>query len=363
MNELSSNTQQNKLPEFLGQERIVADIKQRIDAVRQQKRTFANLMFNALPEMGKMTLALAVVRELRVNFQTVSSSVSLNDLASAVTKLGPGDILLVEEIGFLHPNVKKVLGTALEDFTLDVMVGKGSQTRPLRLSVPQFSVIATTSKLWQVEENLRRWFVVYDFDPYSDKDIRDILIKIGNEKGVQIDSQIASVLTPYCNGIPGNAAVLIKRMSHIINTDSSQPLSVGEILHHLGLVGNHSQSVNLVDRLTHMSGQEFEQWVANYCRRQGYETKITETTGDHGIDLLLRRQGKLVGVIQCKRWNDPIGEPVVRDFYGALMSIGAPKGYLFATTSYTPQARAFVHGKPIQLIGLEDLIEIAKKLG
>ncbi len=338
MNELSSNTQQNKLPGFLGQERIVADIKQRIDAVRQQKRTFANLMFNALPEMGKMTLALAVVGELGVSFQTVSSSASLRDLASAVTGLRPGDILLVEEIGFVLPQVKKALGTALEDFTIDVTVGKGSQTRSLRVTLPQFSVIATTSKLWQVEENLRRWFIAYDFDPYSDEDIRDILIKIGNEKGVRVDSDIASALTPYCKGTPGNAAVLIKRLSRIIN--SSQPLSVGEILHHLGLVGNHSQSVNLVD-----------------------EAKITETTGDHGIDLLLRQQGKLVGVIQCKRWNDPIGEPVVRDFYGALMSIGAPTGYIFATTSFTPQARAFAHGKPIQLIGLEDLVEIAKKLG
>jgi len=360
MNELSSNTQQNKLPGFLGQERIVADIKQRIDAVRQQKRTFANLMFNALPEMGKMTLALAVVGELGVSFQTVSSSASLRDLASAVTGLRPGDILLVEEIGFVLPQVKKALGTALEDFTIDVTVGKGSQTRSLRVTLPQFSVIATTSKLWQVEENLRRWFIAYDFDPYSDEDIRDILIKIGNEKGVRVDSDIASALTPYCKGTPGNAAVLIKRLSRIIN--SSQPLSVGEILHHLGLVGNHSQSVNLVDRFMHMSGQEFEQWVAHYCRQQGYEAKITETTGDHGIDLLLRQQGKLVGVIQCKRWNDPIGEPVVRDFYGALMSIGAPTGYIFATTSFTPQARAFAHGKPIQLIGLDDLIEIAKKL-
>ena len=363
MNELLSNTQPNTLSEFIGQERIVADIKQRIDAVRQQKRAFPNLMFHALPEMGKMTLALAVVRELRVSYQTVSSSASLRDLASAVTGLRPGDILLVEEVGFLLPQVKKALGTALENFTIDVTVGKAPQIRSLRLTLPPFSVIATTSKLWQVEENLRRWFVAYDFDPYSDKDIRDILIKIGNEKGVQIDSQIASALTPYCNGTPGNAAVLIKRVSHITNTDSSQPLSAGEILHHLGLVGNYSQSVHWVDRLTHMSGQEFEQWVAYYCRQQGYEAEITETTGDHGIDLLLRRQGQLVGVIQCKRWSDPVGEPVVRDFYGALMSIGAPKGYIFATTSFTPQARAFAHGKPIQLIGLEDLIEIARKLG
>jgi restriction system protein len=105
-----------------------------------------------------------------------------------------------------------------------------------------------------------------------------------------------------------------------------------------------------------MSGVEFENWVADYFRKQGYAVEPTPVTGDHGIDLILRKDSAVFGV-QCKRWSDAIGEPVLRDFYGSVSNGNFAGGFVVTTSSFTDPARLFAEGKPITLVGLADLIQ------
>jgi HJR/Mrr/RecB family endonuclease len=93
----------------------------------------------------------------------------------------------------------------------------------------------------------------------------------------------------------------------------------------LGLGEYQPRSLQLRDALFSMSGREFENWLAGVFRRQGYTVSLTEVTGDHGIDLILTRNGQGTAV-QCKRWTDSVGEPILRDFYGAMMGAGMPNG-------------------------------------
>ena len=115
--------------------------------------------------------------------------------------------------------------------------------------------------------------------------------------------------------------------------------------------------MQLQDALNTMSGRDFELWAAGLFRRQGYVVEITEASGDHGIDLILAKDGRATAV-QCKRWSDPVGEPILRDFYGAMVSAGMANGIVATTSTFTPSAKEFAHNKPIRLIDLDELLNL-----
>src|SRR5262249_27688684 len=106
------------------------------------------------------------------------------------------------------------------------------------------------------------------------------------------------------------------------------------------------------------SGLQFEEFVADLFRRKGYAVEITQGSGDHGIDLLMRKDQQVVAV-QCKRWNAPVGESVVRDFLGSIMGVAASLGYIVASSTFTSKAYSFAQEKPIKLIDLDALLELA----
>jgi hypothetical protein len=229
--------------------------------------------------------------------------------------------------------------------------------------MPQFTLVASTTQLWRVDERLRRWFVPYEFGPYTPADIAVILVALGREHGLTITNDAAQELAPHCKGTPGNALVLVRRLATECVDLVRPELASSSALKALALLGygqSYPQSLRLIDQLTSMSGIEFEQWVANLFRAAGWDTEQTPVTGDHGIDLIVHKRGA-TSVVQCKRWLDPVGEAVVRDMYGALMSFGARHGFVIAPTSFTEQACKFAAGKPISLIEIEELIAWSKQ--
>jgi len=352
---------------FVGQEKIISDIKRRIDFSKSNKQHFPNIILSGQQEMGKQTLAKAIANELDVVAKYVSAEKieKISDLAMILTNLSPNNILIVDNISNFKKEVGKEFYQAIESGHLNIIIGKGKPSaRELEIELPPFSVITTTSKVWQIDEKIRRWFVVYDFFSYSSENIKDIFIKLATEKGFIVSDEAARILSSYCNSSPGNVSVMIKRISSFLKAISSDleidNKNISEILAHLGFGENYPHSLNLVDKFAHMSGTDFEQWVADYFRRDGYEVRMTKTTGDHGIDLQLYESNKLVGAVQCKNWDGSVGEPTVRDFYGSLLSMKAPEGFIFATTSFTQQAKDFVHDKPIKLVDLEELIKLAE---
>ena len=121
----------------------------------------------------------------------------------------------------------------------------------------------------------------------------------------------------------------------------------------------NASALRLQDTLRTMGGREFEHWSASLFRRQGYAVQNTQATGDHGIDLILTRGGRTTAVL-CRRWPDPVGEIILRDFYRSMMRAHVASGIVATTSTFTPSARAFVQNKPIRLIEIEELLDLGK---
>lgn len=111
-------------------------------------------------------------------------------------------------------------------------------------------------------------------------------------------------------------------------------------------------------QLLQLTPSEFEEWTGELFRRHGYRVVNTPDTADHGIDLLVYRDGKR-GVVQCKRYRGTVGEPIVRDLFGVIMHDGADRGYLVTTGRISHQARRWARGRPLELIDGERLVQLA----
>lgn len=201
---------------------------------------------------------------------------------------------------------------------------------------------------------------MYDFAPYSREELGQIVRLLAKQQGLAMDIDAAELLADYCGESPGDARVMVKRLQDFVSTGATDHVTINvmqEALASFGYLDKTSKSVDLAQKLRKMEALEFEEFVADLFRKKGYAVEITQGSGDHGIDLLMRKDNQLIAV-QCKRWNTPVGEPVVRDFLGSLMGIGAKVGYVIAASTFTSKALSFVQDKPIKLIDLDALIDL-----
>ena len=249
---------------------------------------------------------------------------------------------------------------AVEDFTLELPTDQETKARSLKLPLKRFTLIGTTSKPWQVDKRLRRWMIRFDFMPYSVQEISEIVKSMGN---LTFDPEAATLLAQHCEGIPGNARVMVKRLRNYINDYDTDHVTVDlakEALVSFGYVGKPSTGTDLASNVCSMTAIAFKDFTVSLFREMGYAVEIAPETSDNGIDLLLRKSNQLIAV-QCKSGSAPVGEPVVRDFYSALMSSGAQSGYLVTTSTFTSHAYSFAEGKRIQLVDLEALMDLAAR--
>jgi HJR/Mrr/RecB family endonuclease len=202
----------------------------------------------------------------------------------------------------------------------------------------------------------------FDFTPYSVQEIGEIVKSIGN---LTFDPEAATLLAQHCEGSPGNARVMVKRLRNYVSDYATDHVTVDlakEALVSFGYIGKPSARTDLASNVCSMTAVAFKEFAVSLFREMGYAVEIAPGTSDDGIDLFLRKNNQFIAV-QCKRWSAPVGEPVVRDFYSALMSSGAQSGYVVTTSTFTSHAYSFAEGKPIQLVDLEALVDLATGRG
>jgi restriction system protein len=174
----------------------------------------------------------------------------------------------------------------------------------------------------------------------------------------------AECLAKYCESSPQIASVLLKRLKthgyHEVGYVSLDTASAA--LRTLGYQNIAENSRDLIKNVRAMSAIEFEQFVADVFHRNGYSAELTATTGDHGIDIILRKPGRMV-VVQCKQWDGTIGEPVLREFYGSMVAAHADAGFVVTTSNFTSQAEVFVRNKPIELYNIDSIVALYLKTG
>jgi len=203
------------LAEYIGQERVVENLKIFLEAAKARGEALDHLLLYGPPGLGKTTLANVVAAEMGVSIKVTSGPVieRPGDLAAILTNLRQGDILFIDEVHRLSRAVEEVLYPAMEDYALDIVIGKGPAARIIRLNLPHFTLIGATTRIAMMTSPLRaRFGVVYRLDFYSQEAMEDIVQRSASILGVPIDKQGVLEIASRSRGTPRVANRLLKRV-------------------------------------------------------------------------------------------------------------------------------------------------------
>src|ERR687897_619776 len=204
-----------RLAEFVGQPELKAHLDIVLEAARRRGQAPDHLLFAGPPGLGKTTLATIIANELDAHLQTTSGPAleRAGDLAAILTQLDDGDVLFVDEIHRLPRAVEEVLYPAMEDFQLDIVLGKGPAARSIRLDLPQFTLVGATTRTGSITGPLRdRFGLVARLDYYAADDLVDIVSRAAGILGVQVDPDGAWEIARRARGTPRIANRLLRRV-------------------------------------------------------------------------------------------------------------------------------------------------------
>ena len=203
------------LVDLIGQNRIKENLSILIEASRQREESIDHVMFYGPPGLGKTTLAHILANEMGVNIKiTAGPAIERpGDLAAILTNLRAGDVLFVDEVHRLGRSIEEVLYPAMEDFALDIVIGKGPSARSIRLQLPRFTVIGATTRLALVSAPLRaRFGAVYRLDFYDLEAMRAIVKRAAGVLGVQAEAGGIDEIAQRGRGTPRVALRLLRRV-------------------------------------------------------------------------------------------------------------------------------------------------------
>jgi holliday junction DNA helicase RuvB len=204
-----------RLADFIGQHDLRANLEIFIDAAKSRKEPLEHVLLYGNPGLGKTTLAHIVGREMNTNVRVTSGPAleRVGDLAAILSNLQKGDVLFIDEIHRMNKSIEEVLYPAMEDFALDVVVGKGPTARTLRLSLEPFTIIGATTRLSLLSAPLRdRFGTVFQLDFYEDEDMHKIVSRSASLLGLPLDPSSAQTIAQRARKTPRIANRLLKRV-------------------------------------------------------------------------------------------------------------------------------------------------------